>query len=254
MKPTPSSPKPTGWAIYSRVSIDEQAVNGASLDAQERQCRSRLETEGYVLAGTYRDAGFSAKDLRRPELRRLMADVEAGRIAGVVVQKLDRLSRNVQDFLAITARLNELHVDLISVQEELDTSGPGGRFVLIVLMALAQLEREQTAERVKSVIRHKQSLGEFCGGPIPAGMRPTGAFGHRILEVDPIHGPKVARCWEMIVKGSTLLDVATFLNREGVPTGKKGSRWQKSNVSRFLNRPHHVCLATIRLAGRRQLD
>ena len=239
--PTPVTQSPAiGWAIYSRVSTDEQAANGASLDAQERQCRNRLEAEGYPLAGIYRDAGVSAKDLRRPALLRLMDDVEGKRIGGIVVQKLDRLSRNVQDFLTTTARLNELHVDLISVQEKIDTSGPGGRFVLIVLMALAQLEREQTGERVKSVIRHKKSLGEFCGGPIPAGLRSIGPAGHRTLEVDPVHGPKVALCWSMVATGATLLEVAGFLSREGVPTGKKGSRWQKANVGRFLARPAYV--------------
>ena len=201
------------WAIYTRVSTDEQALNGVSLEVQERTCRARLESEGFRVAGIFCDAGMSAKDLRRPELQRIMSLVEAGQIAGIIIWKLDRFSRNVRDFLNTVERLNALGVGLISVQEKIDTSGPGGRFVMILTMALAQLEREQTGERVKAVICHKRSQGEFCGGPIPAGLRSTGPIGHRRLEVDPNHGPTVAKCWSLVSQGATLLDIAAYLNQ-----------------------------------------
>ena len=73
---------------------------------------------------------------------------------------LDRFSRNVRDFLVTLERLNELEVGFISVQEKLDTSGPAGRLMVTVLMALAQFEREQTGMRVKAIIKHKQAQGE----------------------------------------------------------------------------------------------
>ena len=221
------------WAIYVRVSTEEQATTGASLEAQERACRARLESEGLSLADIYRDAGFSAKSLKRPELIRLLADAEGNRLGGIIVWKLDRFSRTVTDFLGAIERLTQLDVGLISVQERLDTSGPAGRFTITMLMGLAQLEREQTSERVKSIIRYKRSLGEFTGGAVPPGLRSVGPAGHRILEVDPVHGEAVKSCWSKVIGGATLLQVASHLQAAGVAT-LRGKRWSKSHVSRLL--------------------
>lgn len=236
-KPMLSQSRP--WGIYTRVSTEEQAVSGASLEAQERACRTRLESEGLAVADIYCDAGFSAKSLKRPQLIRLLADAEAGRIGGIIVWKLDRFSRTVIDFLSTAERLTSLDVGLISVQERLDTSGPGGRFMITMLMSLAQLEREQTSERVKHVIRHKRSLGEFTGGAVPAGMRSVGAVGHRILEVDPAYGASVTACWSLVIGGATLLQVADHLQEAGVPT-LRGKRWAKAQVSRLLAKRSYI--------------
>ena len=236
-KPMLSQSRP--WGIYTRVSTEEQAVSGASLEAQERACRTRLESEGLAVADVYCDAGFSAKSLKRPQLIRLLADAEAGRIGGIIVWKLDRFSRTVIDFLSTAERLTSLDVGLISVQERLDTSGPGGRFMITMLMSLAQLEREQTSERVKHVIRHKRSLGEFTGGAVPAGMRSVGAVGHRILEVDPAHGASVTACWSLVIGGATLLQVADHLQVAGVPT-LRGKPWTKAQVSRLLAKRAYI--------------
>lgn len=238
-KPIPNlTTKP--WCVYIRVSTEEQAQQGISLEAQLRSCQAMIQAQGFPLGNTYEDAGVSAKDLRRPALQRLLTDARAGKIGGIVVWKLDRLTRSTRDLLQLTADMDTWGVALTSVQERLDTGGAGGRFTLTMIGALAQLEREQTSERVRAVIRHKQSKGEFCGGHIPPGLRSTGANGHRTLESDPEWGPLVAESWQRVIAGATLLDVASFLTQKGVPPARKGSRWQKSNVSRLLLRKAYI--------------
>lgn len=240
IRPTSPRPTPTAWAIYTRVSTEEQAQQGISLEAQVKRCQGMLQGQGLSVAEVYEDAGFSAKDLRRPALQRLLADARDGKVAGIMVWKLDRLTRNTRDLLRLEEDLKNLRVGLASVQERLDTGTAGGRFSLTLMGALSQLEREQTGERVRAVIVHKKAKGEFCGGQIPAGMRATGPNGHRTLEVDPTWGPVVAKVWERVANGDTLLGVARFLTESGMPTPRKGSRWAKNNVSRLLAKRLYV--------------
>ena len=134
---------------YARVSTDEQARDGVSLDQQIARIRAYATAKGLTILDVLVDDGFSGKSLDRPGLREIMRLCERGEVRNVVVVKLDRLTRRTRDLLALVddlflAREIELH----SVSESLDTSTPHGRFVLTLFGGLAELERGQIAERL----------------------------------------------------------------------------------------------------------
>ena len=136
------------WIIYTRVSTDEQAAGGISLDAQLASCRAYAIARGWTVGEEVVDGGFSAKDLRRPGAAKVLELYAQRKIAGVIVWRLDRLLRRVRDLVAILDAAGE-HGGLVSVTESLDTTTPMGRFVVHLLASIAQLERETVGQRVK---------------------------------------------------------------------------------------------------------
>ena len=154
---------------YVRVSTEEQAREGLSLDAQEEKIRAYCTAKGWRLVRIYRDEGFSGKDLNRPGLQSLIQDLRNNGIEAVVVAKLDRLTRSVRDLGYLIDDLFD-GVALASVEESLDTTTAGGRFVLNILGAVAQWERETIAERTRNTLRFKRERGEWVGR-IPYGFK-----------------------------------------------------------------------------------
>src|SRR5438105_1968455 len=125
------SPSPAALPVlgYVRVSTDEQARDGVSLDAQAAKIRDYCRLHELPLARVLVDRGLSGKGLDRPALQELFTAAEAGQVAGIVVYKLDRLSRRTRDLLDLVDRLERAGVALHSLQEKLDTKSAVGRFV-----------------------------------------------------------------------------------------------------------------------------
>jgi site-specific DNA recombinase len=140
-------------AVYTRKSSEEgldQDFN--SLDAQYESCAAYIASqrhEGWKLvADRFDDGGLSGGTLERPALKRLMAEIDAGRIAMVVVYKIDRLTRSLADFVRLVERLEAKGCSFVSVTQAFNTSSSMGRLTLNVLLSFAQFEREVTAERI----------------------------------------------------------------------------------------------------------
>ncbi len=144
MKNPPQAGKLKAQALgYARVSTDEQAREGVSLDAQVARTRAYAQAKELELLDVLTDDGISGKTLERPALRELIQRCEHGEVGHVVVVKLDRLTRHTRDLLALVDDLFlARHIELHSVAESLDTSTPHGRFVLTLFGGLAQMERE----------------------------------------------------------------------------------------------------------------
>jgi site-specific DNA recombinase len=122
----PAAPKP--WIIYTRVSTDEQALHGVSLDAQQEQCRAMLTAMRLPWRETITDDGYSGETIaKRPGMRRIVEMMEARSIGGVVVARLDRLTRSVTDMDFLIRKINETDTGLLSVGETIDTRTPNGR-------------------------------------------------------------------------------------------------------------------------------
>ena len=135
---------------YVRVSTEEQAREGVSLDAQRHRIEAHAEAQGWELVGVEADNGISGKAIKnRPGLRRALSALRKHKADTLLVVALDRLSRSTRDVLDLVARAEKEDWALHSIEERLDTSSPQGRFVVTLLGALAQLEREQAAERTK---------------------------------------------------------------------------------------------------------
>jgi len=196
---------------YVRVSTDEQAREGLSLDAQEEKIKAYCTAKGWRLVRIYRDEGFSGKDLNRPALQEMLRDLEADGIQAVVVAKLDRLTRSVRDLGYLIDDLFD-GVALASVEESLDTTTAGGRFVLHILGAVAQWERETISERTRSTLRFKRERGEWVGR-IPYGFR-IGPDG-RLVE-DPEGIRNIRRMKRLRRRGRSYREIA---NRFGISVG-----------------------------------
>jgi len=188
---------------YVRVSTEEQAREGLSLAAQEEKIRAYCTAKGWRLVRIYRDEGFSGKDLNRPGLQSLIQDLKNDGFEAVVVAKLDRLTRSVRDLGYLIDDLFD-GVALASVEESLDTTTAGGRFVLHILGAVAQWERETIAERTRNTLRFKRERGEWVGR-IPYGFK-IGPDG-RLVE-DPEEIKNIQRMKRLRRRGRSYREIA----------------------------------------------
>ncbi len=158
--------------LYTRVSTNFQVKYGYNLDEQERRGRAYFESlfnlDEYELR-VAREEGKSGKTLDRPELQKLIKKIERKAVSVVIIYSIDRISRTVLDFLGLLDIFEKYGVRLISMSDNFDTSTPNGKFTLVVLSALAQLEREQIAERVYRGMGESARQGNYAKAKIPYG-------------------------------------------------------------------------------------
>ena len=188
MKNTPDSPKkgPIHVAGYVRVSDNKQAMKeDGSIDTQydliarfcEFKCGNgddwRLTEKLIEGEQDGKRRGKSGKNTKRPAYQKLLALAQARMIDVVVVTRLERISRNVADFLQLVATLEQYDVKLVSLRENIDLTTPGGRLITVVFMALAQYEREMTSARVRDKVLWRVEKGLPIGPP-PIGMKMVG--------------------------------------------------------------------------------
>ena len=222
-------------AGYIRVSSDEQAQHGISVDAQRQILQAWAVTRQLDDIVLYEDPGFSGKNTQRPALQRLIRDAHAGQIDHVVVWKLDRLSRSLRDTLAlIEDDFGANGATLISVTESIDTATPSGRMMLNLLASFAQLEREQDSDRVVMAHKHLAHDCRYLGGHIPMGYR---VGPDRRYELDPPAAAAVRRVFDLYLSGSGYAQILDYLNGEAFPYSKKKKPWHKSDLNYLLNNP-----------------
>ena len=151
--------------IYVRVSTQEQAKEGYSIDEQIERLRDYCKAMGWIIVKIYTDAGYSGASTDRPALQDMINDIEAGKGDSVVVYKLDRLSRSQKDTLSLIEDSFLAHkVDFVSMTENFDTSTPFGRAMIGILSVFAQLEREQIKERMGMGKEGRAKDGKWHGG------------------------------------------------------------------------------------------
>jgi DNA invertase Pin-like site-specific DNA recombinase len=205
-------------AIYTRKSTEEgleQEFN--SLDAQREAGEAFIKSqasEGWTcLPDRYDDGGFTGGNMDRPALRRLLADIEAGKIDCVVVYKVDRLSRSLLDFARMMETFEKHHVSFVSVTQQFNTATSMGRLILNVLLSFAQFEREIISERTRDKIAATRRKGKWAGGhPIlgydvdPQGFR---------LVVNADEAERVRAIFKLYLQHESLLPVVQELERRG---------------------------------------
>lgn len=175
------------------------------------------------------DEGFSGKNTNRPSFQQLMSDVKAGLLNAVVVYKLDRISRNVQQFSAMYEVFHAHNVAFISVKESFDTSTPMGRTVMYILAAFAQLERENTSERVTDGMLALGAAGKWTGGLCPSGMRSErikiSDKYHSYLQIDPDTIWRPMLLYELLLSGYSITRIERYCRDHGI----------KSQTGKYLN-------------------
>jgi DNA invertase Pin-like site-specific DNA recombinase len=198
---------------YVRVSTDKQADEGVSLDAQRAQLAAYATLYGLEIVEIIVDAGESAKSLQRPGLARALTMLASGQAGGLLVAKLDRLTRSVRDLgELVSGPFAPGRAALLSVSEQIDTRSAAGRLVLNVLASVSQWEREAIAERTSTAMRHMQARGEYIGGRAPYGFRV--ADGGRLVDV-PEEQATIGRVEKLAGEGLSLAKIAATLASEG---------------------------------------
>lgn len=217
---------------YVRVSTNEEAESGVSLKAQEQRIREHCRTQGWQLVEVVRDDGYSAKDLKRPGLRRLLGEFpdKNRRFNGIIVTKLDRLTRSVRDLIRLTELLLKHGIALGSIQEAVDTSTAMGKMFYTFVTVVSEWERGTIGERTREALAYKRRNGERIG-PIPYGYT-LGRDGKH-LTLDPTEGPVVARMMRERKRGVSLGRIADGLNADRITT-KGGKAWYPATVKSVL--------------------
>jgi DNA invertase Pin-like site-specific DNA recombinase len=198
------------------VSSDEQTESRAGLEAQRSTIQQECERRGWQIVEVIEDAGFSAKDLKRPGVRAALDELERGRADALVVAKLDRLSRSMLDFTAVMARAQKQGWALVALDCAVDTTTPAGEAMAHVLATFAQFERRLIGQRTREALAVKRRQGVRLGRPqsIP---------------------PKLTRrIRSMRSRGFTLQAICDKLNEEGVPTPRGGSIWRPTSLRSTL--------------------
>lgn len=201
---------------YVRVSTDEQADSGAGLEAQRQAIVAECERRGWELAEIVEDAGYSAKDLKRPGIISVLERLGRGEAGTLVVAKLDRLSRSVLDFAGLMARSQREGWALVALDLGVDTTTPQGELMAGVMAQFAQFERRLIGQRTKAALAVKKEQGVTLGRP--RSLPETVA----------------ARIAAERAAGATLKAIADRLNDEGVATAQGGARWWPATVKVVL--------------------
>jgi site-specific DNA recombinase len=215
---------------YVRVSTEQQAERGVSLDAQAEKIRAMAVVQDANLLDVITDAGASAKDLNRPGLARVLALVDKRQIDVVIVAKLDRLTRSVRDLGELLERFERRSVSLVSVAESLDTGTAAGRLVLNVMASVSQWEREVIGERTREALAHKKMQGQRVG---------TVPFGYALADdgvtlVDQTDEQAVLGLLrERRAAGFSLRAISDELNRHGFTT-RRGTPWRFEYVRNLV--------------------
>lgn len=161
-------------ALYARVSTEEQARSGLSIDTQLDNLRRWAAEHGHIVAGEYVDPGISARKspLKRPALQRLLGDLD--KFEAVVFTKLDRWTRNVKGYYQVQELLDNHKVAWIAIQENYETISSAGKFMVNLMLSLAEAEADRTSERIKVVFDRKIARGEYIGTHPPLGFAVDG--------------------------------------------------------------------------------
>ena len=212
-------------ALYTRKSSEEgleQDFN--SLDAQRAACAAYVKSqasEGWrALETRYDDGGFSGGSMERPALKRLLADIAAGKVDVVVVYKIDRLTRSLADFVRIVERFDQHEVSFVSVTQAFNTTSSMGRLTLNVLLSFAQFEREVTGERIRDKIAASKARGMWMGGTLPFGYD-LPAEGRRALLVNPDEAATVRLIFASYLELGSVSALERWLVEQGIGTRQR---------------------------------
>ena len=218
-------------AIYTRVSTEDQAKEGFSLDAQKERLTAYCEAQGWDIADFYLDEGHTGRNTRRPAYQRMLADKDRWDI--MLVMKMDRIHRNSKNFMIMMESLEKWGKKFTSMNESLDTSNAVGRFVVDIIQRIAQLESEQIGERTYMGMRQKaESMDGMLGFNPPFGYHMAGES----LVVVEAERPIVQSVFSHYLNGDTAIQIAKSLNNDSIPT-RRGKEWTVWSIGRMLHNP-----------------
>lgn len=226
--------------IYARVSTDEQAaVKEGGTKTQIDSLKKHIEGENHkedgawgTLVDVYVDDGFSAKNLKRPSLTRLLTDIAKKKVDTVLITEISRLSRSVKDWVHLREFFHDNSASFTSTRQHFDTSTATGRAMLDFAITFAQLEREQTSERVKANYHNRVSCGLWGGGPVPYGLELTDEAGH--LELNEAKKIIADEILDILLNQAGSAARAVELITEAGFTREDGQNWDEKTLARWI--------------------
>src|SRR3954454_10187822 len=215
-------------AIYTRKSTEdglEQEFN--SLDAQRDACDAYIKSQASqgwrALPQHYDDPAYSGGNLQRPALKKLLADIEAGRIDVVVVYKIDRLTRSLADFAKLVEAFDAKSISFVAVTQQFNTTTSMGRLTLNVLLSFAQFERELSSERVRDKIAASRRKGKWTGGTVPLGYDAK----DKKLVINKEEAETVRYIFKRYLELQSFAKLVEDLDRKGIVTKRRAAKVTK---------------------------
>jgi DNA invertase Pin-like site-specific DNA recombinase len=217
-------------AIYTRKSTEHGLeLEFNSLDAQRDACEAYIKSQASqgwkALPQHYDDPAYSGGNLDRPALKKLLADIEAGRVDVVVVYKIDRLTRSLADFAKLVEAFDARSISFVAVTQQFNTTTSMGRLTLNVLLSFAQFERELSSERVRDKIAASRRKGKWTGGTVALGYDGK----DKKLVVNKKEAETVRAIFHLYLELKSFSKLVSELDRRGIVTKRRNTKVAKYN-------------------------
>lgn len=216
----------TRVGLYARVSTDQQANEGDSIQAQLSALKKYAADHNYEIAGIFVDDGVSGTLLNeRDELQRMLDDVRSGKIDLLIFTKLDRYFRNLKHYLNTQEVLDKYNVPWVAVWENYETRTPQGRLMVNQMLSFAQFEAEQTGQRINQVFSYKKQNKEVLSGQVP--------FGYKIVnkhyEIDPEKAEIARSLFNTYISTGNMCETMRLTQGQGLPKTQRGIKCMLQN-------------------------
>ncbi len=221
--------------IYVRVSTDDQRDNGYSIDSQLRMIKEYCEKNDYNIVDVYNDAGHSGKDLMRPEMQRLLADIKSKKIDKLIAIKVDRLTRNNYDGFWLLNYCEEHDVKIELILEPYDVSTANGEMIFGMNLVFGQRERKEIGARTKRAME-EMALEKIHPSKAPYGYIRNKETGH--LEIEPIEAQVVKEIFELCKQGKSTRNIATIMKDNNAYL--KQGKWASDRVYKILTNSIYI--------------
>ena len=221
--------------IYVRVSTDDQRDNGYSIDSQLRMIKEYCEKNDYSIVDVYNDAGHSGKDLMRPEMQRLLADIKSKKIDKLIAIKVDRLTRNNYDGFWLLNYCEEHDVKIELILEPYDVSTANGEMIFGMNLVFGQRERKEIGARTKRAME-EMALEKIHPSKAPYGYIRNKETGH--LEVEPIEAQVVKEIFELCKQGKSTRSIAIIMKDNNAYL--KQGKWASDRVYKILTNSIYI--------------
>ncbi|MDU5777208.1 MAG: recombinase family protein [Clostridium perfringens] len=233
-------------AIYCRVSTDEQAEFGYSIDEQKRLLEEWCKANDYIIYKCYSDRGISGKNIKdRPALKELLSDAKAGKFDMVISWKINRVSRKLEDVLKIVNILEKNNITFKSYSEPFETDTPAGRMQFQMMALIGEFERGTIAQNVKMGMIAKAKSGSWCGGRVlgydlvPNNSPEEEKKGKNKLEINEKEAEIVRFIFNEYSKGKGYKAITNQINKLGYKT-KKGNSFAVGAIRDILTNPVYI--------------
>lgn len=222
-------------AIYVRVSTDDQRDNGYSIDSQLRMIKEYCEKNEYDIVDVYNDAGYSGKDLMRPEMQRLLKDIKSGKVEKLVAIKVDRLTRNNYDGFWLLNYCEEHDVKIELILEPYDVSTANGEMIFGMNLVFGQRERKEIGARTKRAME-EMALEKVHPSKSPYGYVRNANTGH--LEIEPIEAQVVKEIFNLCKNGNSMRSIASILKENNAYL--KQGKWTSNRIYKILTNSIYI--------------